>query len=124
MWCQLRMRLLCILAAFVLFLSIMPGRPFAQDIGLGTTQFEWCSQSDASFKEGFCLGYIGGLRAMNQVRTYINPKDALFCTPEGLSNERARAVVLKYLLTNPDKLNAHFSMIVILALREAFPCSG
>lgn len=46
----------------------------------------------------------------------------LFCTPPGVSTEQAVRIVVKYLTSNPESLHQTDSVLVVEAMKPAFPC--
>jgi Rap1a immunity proteins len=45
------------------------------------------------------------------------------CLPDGTGSEQAIRIVVKYLNSHPEKLHKDAHILVVEALREAFPCS-
>lgn len=79
---------------------------------------EWMDEkeSDGSrFKSGLFNGYVSGV--------VDTGNDILFCTPEGVTAGQYTAVVIKYMKDNPEKWNQGASVLVIEALKAAFPCA-
>jgi len=76
--------------------------------------------ADASY----CLGFITGIMTMTDEVQTANPKYAkLPCYPDGtMTAGQAARVVTKYLNSHPEKLHRDAHILVIEALREAFPC--
>ncbi|MNC75341.1 hypothetical protein D3C75_1268560 [compost metagenome] len=50
-------------------------------------------------------------------------KESRTCWPkDGISNQQAVRIVVKYLNDNPAKLNKDQTFLTMMALREAYPC--
>jgi hypothetical protein len=65
--------------------------------------------------EGLFGGYIMGV---------VETLDAgVFCQPEGVTNGQQWDVVKKYIDDKPEELHHLGSIIVITALKKAFPCN-
>ena len=72
----------------------------------------------------FCLGYMQGLTHMSRAYERAT-RPGFICLPDtGLSNEQAARVVVKYLRDHPELLHLHELLIVIPALKAAFPCGA
>ncbi|WP_343123448.1 MULTISPECIES: Rap1a/Tai family immunity protein [unclassified Lysobacter] len=73
----------------------------------------------------FCFGLVQGVVTTNQIYQKITPDKALFCVPPtGVNNGQAARVVAKYLRDNPKELHQPDTFLVVMALRDAFPCQG
>jgi hypothetical protein len=75
-----------------------------------------CEQKDNLFSAGFCLGYVIGVS---------DSLDYQVCAPGGpggVTQGQFRDIVVKYLSDNPSQLHLHADILVLTALRQAFPC--
>jgi Ssp1 endopeptidase immunity protein Rap1a len=70
-------------------------------------------QGDA-FGNGYCAGLVNGLGVMGR---FLGA-----CVPEGVTPEQSLRVVMQYLDQNPARTNENFQMLVVEALRGAWPC--
>ena len=75
----------------------------------------------------YCLGFVNGIMEMatDTAVTLVNSdhRTSLPCAPaEGLTTGQAVRVVLKYLNLHPETLHKSAQLLVVVALREAFPC--
>jgi hypothetical protein len=75
----------------------------------GNDLWEWCVRDP----DGFCFGYIVG--AIDQDSTSL-------CIPKGAAFVQTRDVVVAYLKNNPENRHFHATTVLLLALREAWPC--
>jgi hypothetical protein len=77
--------------------------------------------ADASY----CLGFLTGIMTMTDEVRMANSKYAkLPCYPDGMMTAgQAARVVTKYLNSHPETLHRDAHILVIEALREAFPCN-
>ena len=84
-----------------------------------------CEDEDY-FSQGVCLGYIVGSVAMLadlQSADVFRPFFKADCVPtEQVQTGQIRDVVKKYLREHPEERHFLGSVLVITALREAFPC--
>jgi hypothetical protein len=73
----------------------------------------------------FCLSYVMGV---HEAIGWIVTADGelawvTYCVPPGVTNNRLRDVVAKYLRDNPSKRHAAAVFLVFSALRNSFPCN-
>lgn len=71
-----------------------------------------------SFITGYVIGTIHGWERAAGVHKFPSQ----ICVPANASFGQMTAVVRKYMDNTPEKLHLPASGIVLLALREAFPC--
>ena len=74
---------------------------------------------------GVCAGYIAGIVDFHTVATTVEslPSD-MFCLPKNISTAQVIRDVRQYLEDNPEKHHDLAAYLVLLALREAYPCQG
>ncbi len=74
---------------------------------------------------GVCAGYIAGIVDFHTVATTVEslPSD-MFCLPKNISTAKVIRDVTQYLEDNPEKHHDLAAYLVLLALREAYPCQG
>jgi hypothetical protein len=72
---------------------------------------------------GACAGYIAGIVDFHTVVSTVEslPVD-MFCLPRNISTAQVIRDVTQYLEDNPGKHHDLAAYLVILALREAYPC--
>jgi len=68
-------------------------------------------------ERGLCVGYVTGVA---DSMIYEN----IFCTPSSSTHERFTLIVKNYLSEHPGKLHIHAGILVLDALKEAFPCQN
>jgi hypothetical protein len=78
-----------------------------------------------------CLLYVGGVMQGAELGSGVTRFEAkpmalpkLFCRPENVEMLQLARIVLKYIRENPEKANKETAALVIMALREAYPCSS
>jgi hypothetical protein len=76
-----------------------------------------------------CLLYVGGVMQGAELGSGITRFQAkpmslpkLFCRPENIELLQLVRIVLKYIRKNPEKANEGTAALIIMALREAYPC--
>ena len=78
----------------------------------------------AFFDEGFCLGFVSGVTSF-----ITSSKDAFpdrwpnTCIPDSVPMGQRRDVFVKYLDDHPEELHFLADLLVLLAMRDAFPCA-
>jgi hypothetical protein len=78
-----------------------------------------------------CLLYVGGVvrgaelgSAVTRVQAKQTTLPKLFCRPDDVENVQLVRIVLKYIRENPENANQETALLIMKALREAYPCSG
>jgi hypothetical protein len=72
-----------------------------------------------------CAAYLSGFLDSHSLAVGLGDsrKQMNFCLPPaGISNDQAMRVVIKWLEAHPEELHESSRMLVLLALRDAFPC--
>lgn len=77
-----------------------------------------CNRADTDECDGYIVGLIDSLDPVAQASI----GDLRACIPTGTTAEGARQAVLDYLSGSPAIRDINASVIVALALSEAFPC--
>lgn len=78
---------------------------------------------EETFASLWCVGYVSGVLDAVRIAPQINQGRPLICPPEnGITNEQAVRVVVKYLRANPELLHETARIHVMIALGNAFPC--
>jgi len=71
----------------------------------------------------FCVGLIQGVSNTNAFYAADPKFKPYMCMPEkGVNNEQGARIVVKFLTERPEKLHMNDTLLVIVALRDAFPC--
>lgn len=83
----------------------------------GNSLHSICSEPQASFASGVCLGYVLGLND-----TYEATGIKFFCAPETVTAGQLMDIATKYLKDHPEARHYTAASQVSLALSEAFPC--
>ena len=84
----------------------------------GNNLHNWLVQKEKSnvpsYVSGLFDGYVAGV---------VDAGDGLvFCTGSGVTAGQNSAVVAKYINNNPEKWNKNADLLVVDALKKAFPC--
>lgn len=115
----------------VLFYS-QAGAESAHYVFTGTQMYESCRHAVTGLDKsgayddhrfGVCAGYIAGIVDFHTVATAVEslPVD-MFCLPPDISIAQVMRDVTQYLEDNPGKHHELAAYLVILALRESYPC--
>ena len=87
--------------------------------GVATTEVE------ASLGKIKCAAYISGILDSYRVISFQVPQARFICLPDqGISNDQAIRVVIKWLQEHPSRLQESARVSVLTALKYACPCSG
>jgi hypothetical protein len=72
----------------------------------------------------YTRGVVDGVVAEDAFQRMIigKPPTSPFCTPEAADSEQAIRITLKYIRNNPELAHQTPAVLIIEALREAFPC--
>ena len=71
----------------------------------------------------WCIGYVGGfLDSMSITQSSGGGRQRVCLPQQGVSNEQAIRILVKYLRENPQTLHATGRMSLYIALAKAFPC--
>jgi len=76
-----------------------------------------CDPAPDAWIDGFCRGYIAGLSEPGPLLVA-----APNCPPKGATYGQDYLIVLKYIHNHPEEMHKETSILVLEALREAFPC--
>jgi hypothetical protein len=79
----------------------------------GNELLKFCNSED-SFSQGMCLGYINGVSDRDL--------DASGCLPPDVTFGQMQKITEKYLDEHPKLLHLHATFLVMFALNDAFPC--
>jgi hypothetical protein len=102
-------------------LAMLLGSP-ASYAGLGFTSGNQlavkCQGEITGADSGFCYGYV---TAALDILQWAAP-DYEICLDSNVTQMQAKLVVEKYLKEHPERLHVDANLLVIIALRKAFPC--
>jgi hypothetical protein len=76
-------------------------------------------------KSGTCMGFIAGVLDRDTIATTDetgHPAGRNFCVPAEASTTQLAKVVVKYGDDHPQQLHLPAVVIVLLAMKDAFPC--
>jgi len=88
----------------------------------------WDETIKVSSEATMCKGYIKGTAASLIIANYyienkLARKDKMFfCMPSAVTDEQIERVAYNYFNKHRKKLNASASLLVLYALKEAYPC--
>lgn len=77
------------------------------------------SQAELEFHLGLCIGFIKGA-----TNTWAEHNPRKICPPDEVTNEELMTVVVDWLRTHPEALDAPAVAAVVVATTEAFPCKA
>lgn len=107
------------MAPWVLIANLVMAVPSASQAYSGLELLEYCEAQAATESAGRCSGYIVGVSDM-----VFSEKDSGGICPEGLvTREQAESEVLAYLATDARRLHMPAALLVVEALRKAYPCA-
>lgn len=101
-------------------LAMLLGSPTGYAFTTGNKLVEYCKDDEAYFGSGFCYGYVTGIAT---TLTWASEENKI-CTPENVTNEQIASIIRKYLKEHPEMLHESADLLVIIALRRAFPCNN
>ena len=90
------------------FLRICTSTPQGKSSGL--LPYQWC------------IGYLTGILDANFIRDG-DPNYIPYCSPNNLSVDQTRRIVIKYLQDRPEYLHLPSAVLIYVALGKAFPCT-
>ncbi len=89
----------------------------------GNDMLSYCSVSDPKFNRLYCHGYMASVYDTHNVWVEWGDLPQKFCSPDEVTQDQLRLVVVKYLEAHPAKLHLSGGSLVLNALMEAFPCT-
>jgi len=93
------------------------GAPIPTRVDAGTL-VRLCAQDTAP-----CLGYIVGVADSYASALAASNRLQVFCIPPTATNEQIRQAALRYLTAHPEQAGANAALVVLSALRAAYPCA-
>jgi hypothetical protein len=84
----------------------------------------WRCSSEEPDLQLACVGYLSGFMDGVEINATATKGRKSFCLPkEGISNDQARRILVKWLEARPKFLHESARVHVLLALKDAFPCA-
>jgi Rap1a immunity proteins len=97
----------------------------------GEELLQKCKTESANYGSGFCHGFIAAVldtltmwEASDSYEKRTHDKDVRFCLPAEVTNGQIVLVFVKYLEDHPEKLHMPANLLLVEALRKAFPCKA
>ena len=87
----------------------------------GNTFYQECQPSSDYINSAICMGYVEGVTDTFIVLTAVQKKK-IVCMSSDVSARQSFDIVLKYLADHPETRNMEAEVIVMMALKNAFPC--
>jgi|SRR6185436_14254954 hypothetical protein len=84
--------------------------------------FDRCSRPDLG-SQAACTSFIFGVNELHTLLR-LHKKMELYCPTGDVTVADIRAIAMKYMQQHPEDLHKAFVVLVLEALREAYPCSG
>ena len=100
-------------------LAMLLGSPTSYASTTGNDLVEFCDKDDASWKDGFCYGYVSGIA---EILTWASAENVKICMPDNVTSKQVVSVVRKYMKNHPEVLHDGADFIIAIALNSAFPC--
>ena len=91
--------------------------PAVDIVSSGNNFISRCDPAPDAWIDGFCRGYIAGLSEPGPLLAA-----APNCPPKGATYGQDYLIVVKYIHNHPEEMHKQTSVLVLEALREAFPC--
>jgi hypothetical protein len=120
------MKYRCHLIVFI-FVSIIPS-PVLADAVRGEQLLLWLtgqspSEVQAIMDKAKSMAYVQGMLDLYVVLSHRDPGLKIYCVPdEGISIGQAKDIIVNWLNAHPKRLKEEARILVLYALREAFPC--
>lgn len=107
------------------FLLAFLAAPASAQMTTGNDLYQFCTGTTDQKIE--CLNYLSGWRAAAETMSilYANrtpPSSPVFCLPNGATTGQIYDVVVKHLRDNPASRHQMTSILLLVAMRDNFPC--
>jgi hypothetical protein len=110
--------------AFLLVLVGLAAVPSRAEAEMTGTQFyESCVDKPQDGARNICEAYLSGYQVGFFVAQTLSQAGIPTCLPEGMSGTQTRLIVEKYMRDHPEELHKKVELIVMDALRAAYPCA-
>jgi hypothetical protein len=112
----------------VIFVCIIPS-PVLADAVQGEQLLFWLTGQSPSEVEAFMnkaksMAYVQGMLDLYVVLSHRDPGLKIYCVPdEGISIGQAKDIIVKWLNAHPKRMKEEARILVLYALRDAFPCN-
>lgn len=112
-------------AAAVMVGASCPRNSNASSTGEGITgnQFIKLCNESPRYDEGECFAYILGTYHGFTIAESLHDVEPLTCVPSTVTVDQLSEVVIKYLRNNPQNRHLPARGLVMIAIRNAFPCN-
>ena len=100
------------------------GAHFLRSCGAAVKEQDGLKVSDQEAIESlWCIGYVSGfLDSMSITQSSAGGRKVICLPQQGITNEQAIRIFVKYLRDNPQTLHETGRMSLFIALGKAFPC--
>lgn len=109
------------LAFWLAFTGTSHAQADPQAVNRGNYLHQQCNDPEP-FALGFCMGTVSGFIHGFEMSSAAGAEQRFFCRPDNSTMGQGIDIVKRYLAANPDKRDAYASVLIILALHEAWPC--
>lgn len=106
----------------VAIFSLFAASSFAQPAEDGNVWHGMCNSQDKN-AQTICGMYVMGFLYGAASQAAHTKSPMVFCFPEGAAYLQAHDVFAKYLREHPEKRHLHGATLLLVSLKEAFPCS-
>jgi hypothetical protein len=118
---KMRLRFLAVL----LILACFYPAPATAGALKGGQILAWLTaESSSTIDRARTKGYIQGMLELYMILSYRNPDLKIFCVQKNrISTLEATDIIVKWLKKNPERLEEPASLLVLHALKDAYPCN-
>jgi hypothetical protein len=71
-----------------------------------------------------CLAYVVGAVDAYVATQWVSGARLPFCIPASATNEQLTQATVRYLRFHPERIDSNAAMLVVLALKETYPCQA
>jgi len=113
------------IATILLSLAMHTSQARSKDVVIsdlhGTDLLRLCKTPEGTNQAEFCSGFILGIRDGVPLTTNLRNAAPIFEEPSEAKQDQLKAVVVKYLNDHPEEHHKPAGLLVLFALRKAFP---
>ena len=112
-------------AALILAIALGIPQPSLSLGGINSTLrvfLDTCENPPDTNTSAFCLGYVAGIADASEIAHAGTGGTRLWCRPEGATIRQINDTVLAFGRARPQDHHENSTAMIILILREAFPC--
>ena len=111
----------------LIFVCIIPSSVLA-DVVRGEQLLLWLTGQSpsevAAMNKVRAMAYVQGMLELYVVLSHRDPELKIYCVPDGrISIGQAKDIIIEWLNTHPKRLKEEARILVLYALRDAFPCN-